>query len=347
MTGHGTKATHRSARRTPTLRVAMSLLAVGGALGGCVSRVTGNEGNLVFSYLADDNLLDFNKAIAVGARLDLGVAEAGSNKAVAVETAGAEPASAMAIVSAEGSKIVLEGKAVGDVLLKVTARVAGGTEVNDSVNLLVRKAEVLRLRHACTDAGSAHYLLGNDVLVPFELERSDGQPVIGYGYYPVDVKPAGAVAIDATRKTQQFLAIKIGNGAASATLQSQIDATTLAMELVAPAAIDGSALDGNKDGNTAYVGLKKLVHVRPKVGASPVCGANTPLQAKTTTPDICSVTALQVANQAQGVVDSWGWLEVDPKQVGVCAFEITWTAGNDGKGVVGAHQIDVAAVRKP
>ena len=45
---------------------------------GCMSKQTGGAGLLEFSYITDDDILDFNKAIAIGAKLDVQVSAAGA-----------------------------------------------------------------------------------------------------------------------------------------------------------------------------------------------------------------------------------------------------------------------------
>ena len=314
---------------------------------GCVSRVTGNEGNLVFSYGADDNLLDFNKPIAVGARIDLTVTEVGNNKTVTLQTATSDAPKILEVAATEGSRITLQSVADGSAEIAVTARIASGETVTDSVNMLAKTAEVLKLRHACTSATKAHYLVGNLALLPFELERSNGQAVIGYGYYPVTITPAAAMTLEATHKSQQYLWLQMGATAASVTLASTIDSASLTLELVEAGAIDGALLDGDALATTTFVGTKKLVHVRPTVGGSPICGANTEITAVSTAPESCKVKALAVANEASGVVDAWGWVEVEGVAVGNCTFEVTYPKGKGGAGLTSSQTLDVVELKTP
>lgn len=314
---------------------------------GCVSRVTGNEGNLVFSYAADDNLLDFNKPIAVGGRIDLAVTEVGNNKTVTLQTATSDAPKILEVAASEGSSLTLQGVSDGNAEIAVTARTASGDTVSDAVNMLVRTAEVLKLRHACTSATKAHYLVGNLALVPFELERSNGQAVIGYGYYPVKITPETAMTLETTHKAQQYLWLQMGAAPASITLASTLDSTSLTLELVEPSAIDGALLDGDALATTSFAGTKKLVHVRPTVGGSPVCGANTEVTAVSTATDICKVKALSVANEASGVVDAWGWVEVEGLKVGKCTFDVTYPKAKDGTGVTVSQTLDVVELTTP
>ncbi|HCF56896.1 MAG TPA: hypothetical protein DFS52_02730, partial [Myxococcales bacterium] len=67
--------------RILSIRAAMLVFAAV-AIAGCQSMITGNEGNLEFSYRADDEVRDFNKPIAVGAKLDLEVRTNGTRQTV-------------------------------------------------------------------------------------------------------------------------------------------------------------------------------------------------------------------------------------------------------------------------
>lgn len=349
-TAHGAPATSVRQfrdRRSPAGAAAKVALAAAVLTTGCVSRVTGNEGNLVFSYAADDNLLDFNKPIAVGGRIDLAVTEVGNNKTVSLQTATSDAPKVLEVKASEGSSITLEGVADGNAEISVTARTASAETVSDSVNMTVRAAEVLKLRHACTSATTAHYLVGNLALLPFELERSNGQAVIGYGYYPVSISPDKAMTLETTHKSQQYLWLQMGSSAATITLASTIDSATLTLELVEAGAIDGALLDGDALATTAIAGTKKLVHVRPTVGSSPVCGANTEISAVSTAPEVCKVKALSVANEASGVVDAWGWVEVDALAVGKCTFDVSYPKAKAGAGVTVGQTLDVVEIKTP
>lgn len=72
---------------THTIRIAALTSAVFIGAIGCESTITGNEGNFQFSYPADDRVLDFNKPIAIGARLDVSVRTAGDRTAVTLSAA--------------------------------------------------------------------------------------------------------------------------------------------------------------------------------------------------------------------------------------------------------------------
>lgn len=324
-----------------------TLLAATALTTGCVSRLTGNEGNLVFSYVADDSVADFNKPIAIGARLDINVRAAGTNDLVSLESAISEDPTVLDVVAAAGSDMTIEGKGTGNTLLAVKAKLPDGSQVSDSVNLGARKPEKLRLWHHCSNDGAAPYLVGNEVLVPYEMEMANGQPVIGYGYWPVDLAPATAATINQTNKAQQHLWLELGNTAGKLTLTSQIDTTTLELDLVEPSAIDDALMDGGAAAKTAFAGTKHYVLIRPQTGGKTICQANTEITATSTTPDACTVSALTIERKGDGIVNAWGWIEIEGKKVAKCSFDVTYPKAADGKGITRTFEVDIVDLRKP
>ncbi len=83
----------------------VALAITGALLVSCSSLTTGNEGNLTFAYIADEDLLDFNKPIAVGALLDLRVTEVGSQRAVEITSVTSGDTSVLEVVSFEGATV--------------------------------------------------------------------------------------------------------------------------------------------------------------------------------------------------------------------------------------------------
>ena len=138
-----------------------------------------------------------------------------------------------------GNTVTLIGSGDGNTLVKVSANDHMGIERDDSVNMMAREVEVLRMEHTCTDDLEGHYLTGHRVRVPFELELNDGNPLIGDGFYPVTDEPAGQITIDRTVREQEWMIIDTGNQAGVVSLRSDVDATRLDLAIVPPEAIDG------------------------------------------------------------------------------------------------------------
>ncbi|MCO4761338.1 MAG: hypothetical protein KC502_07530 [Myxococcales bacterium] len=328
-------------RRSRQLAIApvAAALMIGLLATGCISKVTGNEGNLTFQYPADDQLLDFNKAIAVGAKLDLVVREVGSSKLVELTGATSSDDKALTVESFQGNKLILKGTGNGTATIEVTAKQADGTTVTDSVNMRARTAEVLKMRHYCTSDTIGHYLASQDVLIPFDLELKDGQPVIGYGFAPVSLEPADGVTFDQTTKAQVHFHVRTSDKPQTVTLSSTIDSTKLKMQIHTQADIDGAMMDSTSD--QALVGLTRFALVRPTIGKIPVCQANAEFTAESTTEDVCTIKAL-TAKRA-GVDAGWGWIEIKGKKPGKCNFNVSHPKGKDGKGVVTPFSLSIVS----
>jgi len=191
----------------------------------CKSVLTGNEGNLEFTYPADDRVADFNKPIAVGAKLELEVRDAGSRKAVSLTSASTEDDSVLRVVSFSGSKLILEGVSSGGTLVLVEANTTGGA-LGDSVNMLARVPEVMKLANTCVTEASAQYLTGQDIIIPYDFEMSNGQPVIGFGYFPITLEPATGMTLDTTSVDQQWFHFTTGATAQNVTLSTSSGSTS-------------------------------------------------------------------------------------------------------------------------
>jgi hypothetical protein len=316
-------------------------------LAACQSKITGTEGNLSFAYVADDDIRNFNKPIAVGAKLDLTVTEVGTDKKVELQAAKADPETVLRAASFSGNTVVLEGKGSGSALVSVEAKVPSGTVVKDSVNMLARAPEVLKLAHTCTADNEGRYLVGQDVWVPFDLEMKNGQAVIGYGYFPVDVLPATAMTLDLTSRDQAFLHIKTGATKGSVTLQSKIDSTTIKVSLVEQGDADG-ALANPLSPKEIEVGKTLGVHVLPTVSGKPVCQARSEVTVATGTPTICTaVLASGSTGATANPQNEWGFVNVTGKAVGKCTFNVTHVKGKAGAGVTTPITVDIIQVVRP
>jgi len=169
------------------------------ALTGCQSRITGNEGNFLFSYWADDDIVDFNKPIAVNAFLDVEVREVGTQLPVTLTDASTDDPAVLDVTGFDSYVATVQGMGDGGALLSVAGTTAGGDALTDSVNLLARVPEVHVLGHTCTPDTTAGYLVDSEILVPYEFMMTNGQNVIGYGYYPVSTQAAQAIRDEVNR----------------------------------------------------------------------------------------------------------------------------------------------------
>lgn len=303
----------------------------------CQSRLTGNEGRLQFQYAADDRPLDFNKPLAVGARLDIKVVEVGRLRPVNLTFAAFDEPSVLDVVAFDGSRLTIEGAGSGNALLEVEATTPDGEPVSDNVNFNARVPEVHRLSHTCGQPGSRTqaYLTGQTVYVPFELEMASGQPVIGYGYYPV-TPSSDALILDPAWKGQQFMALETERSG-SVVLTSDVDGTELSLELVDASAIDDVAEPIAFVLEDIDVGDTNPFYVLPRAGGLTVCQADVPFEVRSDTPDVCTVArrddAPLTASDAQRY--EYGWFGVTGVSAGTCIYTVTYPEGAGGAGVSG------------
>jgi hypothetical protein len=295
------------------------------ALAGCQSRLTGNEGNFTFSYWTDDDVVDFNKPIAVGASLDIGVADVDAGLPVTLTSAASDDAALVVSTFAE-STVTVTGAADGGALLSVAGTTAGGEALTDSINLLAATPDVLRLSHGC-DATQAAYLAGQRVWLPFELERENGQSVIGYGYYPLTVDGT-AVTLDTAESNETWLALDTVS-VGTATLRSDVDDTTLDLPVVEPGSIDGVAEPIAFVLEDIDVGDTNAFYALPSVAGVSVCQADVEKTVRSDTPDICDV---RDSDAADANLHEYGWFEIEGRAQGTCSYTVTFPDGNGGAG---------------
>ncbi len=329
-------------RKFLKLVLAASMLAAAG----CQSKITGNEGNLEFSYPADDNFTDFNTPIAVGAKLDLKVAEVGTRRTVTLKSATSDDAAVLAVASFSGDKFTIEGKSSGSAEISVEAEKSGGEVVTDSINMLARVPEVLKLRHTCTDDAEAAYLVDHDLQVSFDMQMKNGQPVIGYGYYPVTFEPQDALTHDTSIKAQASLRLRSGKTKGEVVIKSTIDDTQAKLILVEKGDIDGAKL--YLGASETKVGATNVFHIIPKVGEKTVCQASLEVTAQSETPDICEVkTANSGGDVNENPENAFGWVSVTGKKVGKCNYTVTYPEAKGGQGATTQFTTDIIEVVKP
>lgn len=324
----------------------LSLVAAAAIVTNCQSKTTGNEGNLQFSYWADDDIRDFNKPIAVGAMLELIVEEAGTGKNVSLTDARSEDPSILEVVSFSGNRVILRGTGGGSAEISVTATVPNGNSVTDSVNMLARVPEVVEIKHTCTDADTAYYLAGTDIVVAYEFKMSNGQNVIGYGYHPVDVTPADALTLDQTSKDQIWWHYRTTNeSGVEVKLNSQLDDSEATLITVTEGDIDGAK---NYSTHKTLVDTTSFYYILPTVGDVPVCQAQTAFTVETATPEVCEVTSNATDQPGEDAPkNEWGWVKVKGLTVGNCEFTITHTNADGGAGVTTPFMAEIVEIVGP
>jgi hypothetical protein len=297
---------------------------------GCTSRITGNEGNLEFSYTTDDLTSDFNKPIAVGAKLDVKAQTAGERQTVDILDVFTDE-DVLIVDSFSGDSFILVGNSAGNSLVEVEVEGPDGT-VTDSVNMRAAVPEVLKMRHTCTGNALGLYPAGReDVLIPFDMELADGTQVIGYGYQPVELE-AGLGTLETTSTDQANFHIDLGATAGDYALTSSIDETSLTVRLIEEAQITGASLNDDSPNLRVIEGETNFIYVWPTVDENLVCQARADMTVASLTPAICDVRNNETPEDPGEFANTEGFVAIEGIAAGECQFDVTFPNGNDGAG---------------
>lgn len=306
----------------------------------CSSSLTGNEGNFQFSYTADDRITDFNKPIAVGAKLDLEVRDVGGQQPVNLTDASIDDTSVLDVVTFNDHELTVVATGAGNALLSVAGTTVDGDDLTDSVNLLAAVPEVHKLWHSCEPAGSgpAGYLTSQRIWLPFDMEMANGQPVIGYGYYPVVFDGSPSLTVNKTDSTQAHIAVDVGDVTGPVAMVSDIDGSTLEMTIVAPGQIDGAADPIAFVLEDIDVGDTNDFYVLPMAADVTLCQAEVTKTVQSDTPDICDVRDRDPLDPG---AYEYGWFEVEGLAEGTCRYTVTYPDGNDGQGASAQFSFEI------
>lgn len=307
------------------LRVLLTFMAV--MILACSSKLTGNEGNFQFSYTADDRITDFNKPIAVGAFLDIEVTDVGALQPIELIAAEFDDSAFLDVVSFSGNTITVTGVADGYAMLSVEGTTVDGETLTDAINMLAGVPEVLVLNHTCE---GDTYLTNQRIWVPFEMEMENGQPVIGYGYYPATLSDEQALSLNAGDSGQQYIAFDTTSATGTATLTSEIDQTTLDFNVADAGSITGAAQPVAWVFEDIDVGDTNDFYVLPTTDSSTICQAEVTKTVTSDTPDICTVWDSEPMDSS---TNEYGWFKVEGVAEGECLFTVTYPEGMGGAGV--------------
>ncbi|MDX9723853.1 MAG: hypothetical protein RBU37_24095 [Myxococcota bacterium] len=316
---------------------------------------------MVFSYVAEDDPLDFNKAIAVGASLDIYVEEAGgtllSKRPTITAADMSEPS--FSVVSFADNRVTVRAEAEGKSDLEVSAKLPNGDEVADYVNLRSLPVTDVKLFHSCRAASEleGYYLSAQSgaLWLGFELyatnQLGNAVPAIGYGYHPVGVEPEGAMQVDQEATTQQWIQFEnLPSAPAAVTVSANVGTASLTLNFVDAADIVASRLvtylgdgcwgDGEHNPCTLVGGNGAIFYLQPLLaGELPICQSALAFELETLTPTLCEVTSISAPDENN--VNESGWLKVKGLAVGDCRFRVTFPTGNAGAGAATELQVEV------
>ena len=231
-------------------------------------------------------------------------------------TATTDDDAVLAVASVSGDTVTVEGIGDGGTLLSVEGDTTAGEHLTDSINLLAATPEVLRMWHECSTGTEAAYLASSSLWLPYDLERENGQSIIGYGYYPVEA--TGPLSLDTATSGATWMVLDAGE-AGAATLTSTIDDTALTLMVIDPGAIDGVEEPIAYVLEDIDVGDTNSFYVRPTTGGTTVCQADIEKTVVSDTPDICDV---RDADSSDAGVHEYGWFEIEGVSAGTCLYKI-------------------------
>ena len=309
-------------------RAPLALCALTLALSACDARQTGELSQIVFAYTSYDDTANFNKPIAVGASLDLRALELGSDEEVRLELAQAQPPLVVEGVAAH--TVQLKATQAGKALVKVKGRTQDGRVLQDQITLRAAPIAAIALAHGCTDQNHAVYQAGlSDVAVPMTRYAANRELLVGYGVFPVTLEPEGSATVDTRSEDGHALHLSLAKRAARFELVSALGPERLSFELVEQAAIDGLRLDELDQGARTSVGQTMWLQLQPTYKGQPLCQHQTPIEAKSLTPERCDVTTILDQHQRQDgshAQNTEGVVKVRGKSFGICRVE-AWLPG--------------------
>ncbi|QED27809.1 hypothetical protein FRD01_11300 [Microvenator marinus] len=312
---------------------------------GCQSQITGNEGNLVFSYTADDNLTDFNKPVALGAKLDLRVREAGTNLPVTISQAFSEDSDILNVETHTDTQLTVAAGVAGNTLIEVEATNQAGDLIADSVNMRADEATKLDLRHSCLAPGveRGRYLANSQrVFVPYDMFTERDEPAIGYGLFPIEFAPEGAAALDTESKSQSSFFVDLGD-VGTLTMSSTLDDEKLEMVVTDVGEVDGATIAPGFENVALLSGQNGFVLVAPSVGEEILCQAALTMNAESLTPEVCEVVVPGDYEDSEKPNESL-FLRVEGLSTGTCEFEVTFPDGNAGAGAATTLSVQIGEI---
>lgn len=312
-------------------------------LPGCYSKITAYDQKFTIGYASPlVQVENFVKPIAPGAKLDLHVFTNGtSDKLTLVKAVSSKP-SVLAVDKVSGETLTVLGGAPGGAELTITARGADGVELTDKMFFHVAKPASHKLEHSCTEDREAVYVRGASIDVFHSMATADNRAVIGYGWVPVAIEPAGALELTAQPQAGTVYRYTSASAQKQVTVRSLVDGTKLSLRVVDGSEITSARLHA---ADRMLVGQHDYVFAQTQLGPAPICNQNALTRARSLTPDICRVTArlddsLDDSNREQ-------LAEVTGLKYGTCELEVTLPELAGGRGITLRHKRKVGKVDYP
>jgi hypothetical protein len=311
-------------------------------LSGCYSKATAYEGKFTFAYSAGSQIENFVKPIAPGAKLDIVAFSNGTEDKLVVTKATSSKSSVVAVDAVARQTVTLKGGAPGVAEIEVTARDPAGNVLVDKMFFHVARPARHALEHSCTEAPEAVWVRGEDIHVFHGLATADGRAVVGYGYAPVQIEPAGALELVAQPQGADLYRFRAAGSVGNATIRSTVDGKAIALRIVERKELTDVSLLASE---RLVEGRSEYIVARVRSGEAPVCSQNALTRARSLTPEICKVSAklddeLGDSNHEQLAL-------VTALKFGECEYEMTLPELAGGKGVVLKGRAKVGRLQYP
>ena len=306
----------------------------------------GKLGNLSFTYGGARGTESLSKGfLPPGAKLDVHVHKLGQERAEAptatIVAAGSVAPEAFEVEGFEGDRVTLKALAPGQGDLQVTAKVLPeDTEQEDTVAITVAKPQSATLTldgFGTEDSAGPKVLAYSAFSATYTLSMDDGRKSIGYGYYPF---ASDALELLAEPSTATRVVFQAGGPVEKARVTSELTGNELlAVELVDPARVDGTAL---VTGTSLRAGEKDvLVFVLPTVNGQALSQPGSNISVTSLTPEVCTIGSPEMSPLKE-FIHLEGILQAQPLKAGQCEFELSYL---DGAGMTAStHKVSLEVV---
>jgi hypothetical protein len=320
---------------TPTMSSHPTTLATGLALstlfllacGDGRAAQEGELGNLTFTFPVADGQEDFDRPIALGARLRLRV-EGREGEDANVERIEAATVDPETVLSAQRSQVrpdelILTAREQGTATVTVDAALSGVSAARtDRVSFRVRPVSSISLEHQCTQSRAAAYLTNQPITLGYARFDAERRRMIGEGACEVDVTPEAG--IDRTRCDEATLEVPPIADPGPYVVGSSRSARNGSLNRLDLNIVDPQILDFDPIQETLEEGRSREVELLPRTPDWDVC---TPLEFQVfiLTPDVCRGDDTN-SDRFTVFRDEDNRIDLRGLRAGTCEFEVSLPA---------------------
>jgi hypothetical protein len=189
------------------LVAALALAVLGVACDSDVCRHTGQRGEFVFEYYSEKDTHNFNKPVIVDGFLALYVYRVGTENAVDITEATSRQAGVVRVEGHATNRLTIQGVAPGRARIDVRATVDGQPST-DTIAIRVDRGARIQFDAAGSwvvgerdmrvegDSDYLRFPTGARVEIPWTRWSASGEPLVGYGVFPIEMQPAESADVD-------------------------------------------------------------------------------------------------------------------------------------------------------